>query len=134
MDNINTGIETVQQPPVPEVKPGFVSKVSEKIPPKIKDLFAKFYANKKIFWPVTISFGLLFLVVVLGLIFGSKTPAPESKPSPTIFIVSTPEASPSGDIISVTERQLKDLKLQITSLDLKQSRLTPPEVNYDVSF
>ncbi|HJY98283.1 MAG TPA: hypothetical protein VJ227_01065 [Patescibacteria group bacterium] len=133
MDNINTGIEKIEQikPPSRET---FFSKISGKIPPKIKDVFLKFYSRKKIFWPVTISLGLLLLVVVLGLLFGSPSPAPLPTQTPRAVFVPTPEASPSGDILSVTERRLRDLKLEIDSLDLKQSHLAPLELNYDTAF
>jgi hypothetical protein len=134
MNNINTGIEPVQEGAPPTTKIGILSKISDKIPPKVKAVFAKFYTNKKIFWPVTISLGLLLLVVILGLLFGTEAPPSLPTPSPTVFVVSTPEASPSGDILSVTERQLRDLRNQINSLDLNQSHLAPPQINYDIKF
>lgn len=134
-DSINTGIEPVANtPPQNTGWSTILARISEKIPPRIKDMGAKFYANKKIFWPVAGAFGLVFLVIVLGLIFGSRQPSAPPGPAPTPSIESTPEASPSGDILTVTAGQLKDLDSQINSLDLKQSRLTPPSINYNISF
>jgi hypothetical protein len=132
---INTGIELVPEGPGAETKTlKIMSRVWDKIPPRIKEIIARFYTNKKIFWPVTGAFGLVFLVIILGLIFGSKQPGASSRPTPTPVVETTPEASPSGDVLTQTAGQLKDLNNQINSLDLKQSRLTPPSINYNISF
>lgn len=134
-DSINTGIETAPPPELPKAGfAGFVSRISDKIPPRFKEIFAKFYANKKIFWPITIALGLLFLVIILGLLFGTRTSAVPARVTPTPFIENIPTASPSGDILTVTGNQLLDLSNQINSLDLKQSRLAPPTINYNISF
>lgn len=113
-----------------------LTRIWEKIPKKIQDVLRKFYANKKIFWPISILFGILFLIIILGLLFGSPAPAvpPASKKTPTPFVEATPEASPSGDILTVTGNQLKDLDDQINSLDLGQNKLKPPVINYKVDF
>lgn len=140
---IDTGINQVSpiETPNPTLKSGILSKISDKIPQKAKDLFGRFsesgfYANKKIFWPVTIVFGLMFLIIILGILFGSKGAAvavsPKKTPQP--FVTATPTASSSGDILTVTENQLKDLNDQINSLDIGQNKLKPPVVNYDIGF
>lgn len=120
---------------LPPEKQTIFSKISDKIPPKIKDLFAQFYAKKMIFWPITILFGIIILIIILGLLFGSPRaptpPGPKRTPQP---VVATPEASPSGDILSVSESKLKDLNGQINSLDLEQNKLKPPVINYKVDF
>lgn len=143
MENQNpTGIEPATTngslPPKKQVLPAriqtFISKISAFVPPQVKALLAKFYANKKIFWPVTISFGILFLVLILGLLFGSPSQPIQSLVTPAPQVESTPEASPSGDVFSQTQSQLKTLDDQINALDLKQSRLSPPQLNYNISF
>lgn len=133
---INTGIEQVTQVPAPAGKTNFFTKLVGKLPPQIRPVLAKFYSNKMIFWPVTIVFGLLFLVIVLGLLFGSpSTPAPaKPTPSPIPFVQATPIPCTGTDVLCVTGNKLKDLKNQINSLDLKQSHLAPPQINYDINF
>jgi len=120
---------------VPPVKPSIFSKISDKIPQKVKDLFNKFYANKKIFWPITILFGIIILIIILGLLFGTpKTPTPPGSKKTPQPLETTPEASPSGDVLSTSDRLLKELNNQINSLDLGQNKLKPPVINYKVDF
>ncbi|QQG41926.1 MAG: hypothetical protein HYV90_01275 [Candidatus Woesebacteria bacterium] len=106
-------------------------------PLPVKNILIKFYANKKVFIPVTVAFGLIFLIIILGLLFGTRS-APvvfiPPKKTPTPFVVTTPIATPSGDILSVTEIKLKELNSQINSLDVSQQKLSPPAIDYDVSF
>lgn len=131
---IDIGITQVK-PLEPPAKPTVFSKISDKIPQKVKDIFNRFYVNKKIFWPITILFGIIILIIILGLLFGSpKTPTPPGPKRTPQLVEATPEASPSGDILSVTEKQLKDLGAQINSLDMVQSKLKPPSINYKVDF
>lgn len=137
-NSIDTGITQVSPIEPKKTSPvsKVVSKISGKIPQKAKDFFNRFYANKKIFWPITIVFGLMFLIIVLGLLFGSKGTAVAVPPNKTTapFILATPTASPSGDILTVTENQLKDLNDQINSLDIGQNKLKPPDINYNIGF
>lgn len=96
----------------------------------------KFYTNKKILWLIGLVFGLLLLIIIIGLIFGKKGGS-ETGVSPTQTPASqaTPEASP-GQPNSLTEieQKLSDLKTQINDLDVKQSRLQPPNINFKISF
>lgn len=133
---INTGITQVNPiPEVPTAKPTLFSKISAKIPQKVKDVFKRFYANKKVFWPITILFGIIILIVILGLLFGSPgIPTPPGPKRTPQAAEATPEASPSSDILSVSERRLKELDGEINSLDIAQSKLKPPLINYKVSF
>ncbi len=114
-----------------------LSKIWGFIPLPIKNILIKFYTNKKVFIPVAVAFGLIFLIVILGLLFGSKS-APivivPPKKTLTPFVVTTPEATPSGDILSVTEVKLRELNNRINSLDVRQQKLSPPIIDYDVSF
>ncbi len=130
-------VEPKKTSPVSEI----VSKISDKIPQKAKDLFGRFsesgfYANKKIFWSISILFGIIFLIIILGLLFGSpqSAPIPVAKKTPVPFVLATPTASPSGDVLTMTENQLKDLNNQINSLDISQNKLKPPDINYAISF
>jgi hypothetical protein len=129
-DQISPPIEPVQVP-----EPNLFKKLYAKVPQKIKEGLNKFYANKKVFWPVTIAFVLIFMVIVVGLLFGSKTGIQIAKksPTPTPIVAATPQPE-AQDLLSILERKLNDLKFQIANLDVNQKRLQPPVINFKVSF
>lgn len=109
--------------------------IREKLKNIAINLFNKFYARKIIFWPVVGFLGLVFLIIVLGLMFGrKKTAVQEPRVTSTPFILSTPVASPSAGILGTSGEKLIQLKNQIDNLDVKQDRLQPPSVNFDVKF
>lgn len=132
---INTGIE-----PVPGVSQngrfGFVQKYYGRLPTNLRIVLARFYANKKFFWPITIAFAIIFLIIILGLLFGSpaQSPTPTAKIAATPFSFAVPTASPSGGIVPSAKTQLEDLKNQIDDLDLNQSRLQAPTIDYKITF
>lgn len=136
--NINTGIPPAQIPPqnMPKISIDWKT-LPEKLKPILVAMFNKFYSNKKLFWPVSISFGLIFLVIVLGLLFG-KRGVPQvvntATPTPVPTVQSTPQATSSGDILTDSQNKLNDLKNQINNLDIQQSRLQPPALDFNVSF
>jgi hypothetical protein len=113
-----------------------------KIRPIFKALWSKltqtrFYQNKKIFYPVSISLGLVLFIIFIGLIFGGKkSPSvPKSTPSPTPpFVQSTDSPDVGLDTLSQIERSLTDIKNQIINLDVKQSRLQPPALDFKIKF
>lgn len=111
-------------------------KLVSAMPLPVKAAFAKFYNNKKIFLPVSISFGVLFLVIVIGLLFGkpATTTSPSLRTSPTPMVTSIPQSSQPEDIITVTRNVLKDLKSEINALDVNQSILKPPSIDFEVGF
>lgn len=135
MNDQNQNINPVSPQVTPTV-PVDLGTILSNIKPFLSKLPAKFYSNKKIFWPVSIAFGLIFLVLILGLLFGkrgavvgtSKSPSP----SPTVQV--TPQASASGNILIDSQNKLNDLKTQIDNLDIKESRLSPPSINFDIRF
>jgi hypothetical protein len=128
--NQNLGID------IPQPTPTGWRLVLSKVKPVLINVFNKFYSNKKIFWPVSIVFGILFLVVILGLIFGNRSSIQKvsKTPTPSPTIQATPIASESGDILTSSQNKLKDLKIQIINLDPRQSRLQPPNLNFDIKF
>lgn len=141
MDNaINTGIQKIPQSEVkkPTFMSNFLSKLPlEKIPAPVKAVFAKIYANKLMFWLMTGIFGLLFLVIVLGLLFGNRggnAATPKKTPTPPPFVLATPAPCTETDVLCQTGNKLLDLENQIQNVDLRQSRLAPPQINYDISF
>ncbi len=140
--NQNTSVDTPAQAsvPIPVEAPQPVLTgwrlVISKAKPILVTGFNKFYSNKKIFWPVSIVLGLLLLVIILGLIFGNRGGSQNvlKTPTPSPIIQSTPEATESGDILTNSQIKLKDLKNQIINLDPHQSRLQPPNLNFDIKF
>lgn len=121
---IDTGISRVQPP------------LRITIQAKIKEVWNKFYGNKKIFWPVTVVIGLLLLTIIAGLLFGTgKTGARvKSKATPTLSAEATPRATPTSNILTTASDKLTELKKQIIDLDVYQKRLKPPVINYKIRF
>lgn len=140
--NQNPSTDTPTQTPVPapietpQLAPTGWKLILSRVKPLLVNVFNKFYSNKKIFWPVSIVFGILFLIIILGLIFGNRggTQNVSKTPTPSPIIQSTPEATDSGDILTDSQNKLKNLKNQIINLDPRQSRLQPPNLNFDIKF
>lgn len=99
-------------------------------------IFNKFYSNKKIFWPVSVALGLIFLIILLGLLFGKRRVVQNvsKSPIPSPIVQATPEATNSGNVIIDSQNKLNILKNQINNLDVKQSRLQPPVLNFSLKF
>lgn len=98
----------------------------------VKDVFKKFYQNKKIFWLVVGLFVILVFITIVGLIF-SITNGQVKKP---VTVAPTPQTASISKIKSTdeTEQALKALKERIFDLDIYQKRLTPPSVKFDIAF
>ncbi|HKB88154.1 MAG TPA: hypothetical protein VKC53_00745 [Patescibacteria group bacterium] len=139
--------QTVNQNPIPMPQVNVPPQETPKLGSDLKSLtekikllairgLNKFYSNKKIFWPVSISFGLILLIIILGLLFGRKNLGQNMTPVPTPppVIENTPEASSSGDILIDSQNKLSKLKIQINNLDINESRLKPPAINFDIKF
>lgn len=97
----------------------------------------KFYTNKKIFYAITVLFGLMFLIIILGLLFGKRgnTPTVATRPTPTPLITQNQASpTPGGDVLSQIEQKLFDIKTQMDSFDVKQSRLQPPPLDFKIEF
>lgn len=97
----------------------------------------KFYTNKKIFYPITGMFGLMFLIVILGILFGkrSSTPVITTRPTPSPFVVkSEATPTPGDDVLSQAEQKLFDIKTRMDGFDAKQGRLQPPTLNFKIEF
>lgn len=123
-----------QTPPVSTPVPDWKNQLT-RVKLTLMNIFNKFYSNKKIFWPVTIAFGLIIFLIVVGLIFGKRSgKAPIKLPTPTPFVQVTPQASASGDILTTSGEKLNNLKNQINNLDVKESRLQLPVLNFNIKF
>ncbi len=100
------------------------------------NLLIRFYSNKKIFWPITIAFGLIVLMLIIGSIFGGKRNQPEQAVviTPTPFIQVTPIPSPSVGLLKDIGDKLTNLKNSIEDWDPKQGKLQPMNLNFDIRF
>jgi hypothetical protein len=107
-----------------------------KVKPTLIELFGKFYSNKKIFRLVSVVFGLILLIIILGILVGKRSAGQNTttKTSPSPAVQNTPGASPSSDVLTNNQIKLNDLKKQINNLDVKESRLKPPTLNFDIRF
>lgn len=100
----------------------------------LKSLFTKFYLNKKIFFPVTIASAILVVVLIIGLVFGTnKAQIDRSSPQPNPASLNIVEQTPASSLSKI-QIELVRLKDQIQTLDVKQSRLSPPVINYEIRF
>ena len=127
--------------PAPSIKQNILQNIWIRVPQKLKDVLTRFsesgiYGNKKVFWLVTGAFGLIFITILIGLVFGSGGTSTKSTkvklvPTPIAETTSVPEAK---DALMEADDRLKALRARINSLDVKMSRLSPPQVNFKVSF
>jgi hypothetical protein len=130
-----TNQKSTPQEPLMYKKVGVWDQILAKTPKTVKELLGRFYSNKKVFWPITIAFGTILLVVIMGAIFGkTKTATPAGKISPTAAPLTIPLATPKTAPASDTEIKLNELKIEIENLDVGQKRLTPPILNFDIKF
>lgn len=74
---------------------------------------------------------ILLLVALVGLLRPKKTV--QSTPTPTPVTTVSPEASPSGLPQSVKQRR-EDLEKQVTELDLQETDLAFPTLDFDIKF
>lgn len=101
-----------------------------------KSVWQQIYSNKKVFWLICGMLGLLFLTLIVGLIFGKKTTTvinPNKTATPAPQVQTTPQLG-INDQFSPIDQNLTNLKNQINTLDVKQSQLQPPAVNFVVKF
>lgn len=132
----NVASPSTQGPSLSVKKPVMLDKIMQKIPQKIKDPLIKFYANKKIFWPVAGAAGAILLIVILGLLFGKRSlnqATGKPKPTPVQNQVEN-QASPSPDQLSQIQIDLGKIRNLITGLDVRQAPLQPPAIDFKISF
>lgn len=101
----------------------------------LKVSLARFLSNKKMVILVGSITGVIILIIVLELIFGKRAKIPArtgATPSPSQNTQS-PIPSPGG-ILGQNEIRLKTQKEEITNFDINQSRLSPPVVDFKISF
>ena len=132
---INTSqVSEPTQTGVPVQLPTVRPNISERIALLLKEMLAKFYANKKMFWLAIGAATLVLLTLVAGLFFGGKKLTTKVSPSPSPQVPASREASASTDVLDNLQARLSDLRIQIDQFDVKQSKLQPPEINFKISF
>jgi hypothetical protein len=128
----NSAVSPITPPPLDQPKT-----IKKNIKSIIINTFNKFKSNKRVFLPVSISLGLIFLIIVIGVIFGKRTTTQvvtKNAATPTPIVQSSPQATTSGDVLLTNQNKLNDLKNQINNLDIKEGELQPPTLNFDIKF
>lgn len=128
-----------QTPPVPDtaVNNQFVKNSQSALTTIINKLKeSKLYSNKLVFWSLTTFLTLVLLIVILGTLFGNKSNGTVSNPRPTKvpFVLPSPNATPSIEVLYNSQQKIYSLKKQIEELDVRQNRLQPPDINFDIKF
>lgn len=123
--NLNTNQAPITPPPAPQPP-------RPKILDLVKEVAKKIYENKKIFRLMIIVLGILLLVTVAGLIFSAAKNRGQIKTAVSPTPQATLQASEKNEDENITK--LKLLKEKILNLDIYQKRLSPPSVNFNISF
>ena len=90
--------------------------------------------NKKIFKIIVVLFGIILFIIISGTIYSlvknlgkKQVNLVSPSPVPTQEIILTEESKKSQSI-------LEGLKTKILNLDIYQKHLTPPNIDFDISF
>jgi len=130
--NLNPAAPVAPAPAVTSVAPK--KPLMQKLREEGRVIFSKFYSNKKLFWPTIIVLSLLLLVIILGLLFGTKKIGSIIKPVAT----QTPQAQatpvPATGPLAEIENLLVKFKSDILKLDMQQKRLQPPTLDFKIRF
>jgi len=123
--NLNTNQAPITPSPVPQP-------IRPKILDLVKGVAKKMYENKKIFRLMIIILGALLLVTIAGLIFSAAKNRGQIKIAVSPTPQATLQALEKNEDENITK--LKLLKEKIFNLDIYQKRLSPPSLNFDISF
>ena len=114
---------------VENISPTPIIPIPQPVPRKpidlVKEKVKNFTQNKRLL-------GLIFIILIAGVIFSflNKRVGPKILTSPAPHATQTfknPEANESAE-------KLKSLKEKIFNLDIYQKRLSPPNINFDITF
>lgn len=113
----------------------FIQKVLKHVMASLKAVFYKIYLKKKIFFPLIVIVCLLMITIILVFIFSNiKIKQTISINIPNPQFTDTPKATGSANIITTTEKELKELGSQIKSFDVYQYKLQPPTIDFEIEF
>lgn len=129
---VNTPL-AANQPPVPVAAIPEAAKPKGKLTDLIKDVYTNI-KGKKIFKLLAILFGIIFFIIIIGSIYsivknsrGNKTVLSSPSPVATAQVILTEESKKSKSV-------LEELKNRILNLDINQKHLTPPSIDFNISF
>lgn len=136
-------IETENQTTYQQLDPNLSGPTSsrvELIKIKAKQAFnnlLKIYTNKKMFLYTALGIIGIILIIILIFVFNLRKKdivktLDKPKTSSTESVVPTTQPNPTK--IQEIEDSLNKIKGEIINLDVKQSNLTPPNLDFDISF
>ena len=109
---------------------------------KLKDRFNSFPKNTKIFVIVMgVTFLVLFVLVLFAAAFGKKKNVPQiiptaspvsESPQPEVILNASRYATDSG--VLKIESDLKDFQKQLDIVDVKQTDLSLPNLDFNIKF
>ncbi|MFH1840843.1 MAG: hypothetical protein ABH807_01675 [Candidatus Shapirobacteria bacterium] len=109
-----------------------------KLKQPIKKIIAKL--ERSLLIKIGLGFAALFVILlVLALIFGSKRKPANVAPTPTPKVIPTEEISrPSlyatDAAILEIESRIKDIDQKLQEVDLKETALNPPVLDFEIKF
>lgn len=106
-------------------------------PPKnlLKETWEKIRSNKKLFWLLISLFSVIALIIIAGTIYklamgsGTKEKTIVQSPTPQATAQET-EAKP----LDLVQKEIDSLKSSVNDFDINQRRLTPPTLDFKISF
>lgn len=129
-----------QEPSLNTLGSSSKSNVPQRLQPvltAIKNVFAKFYTNKKVFIIISLALALISVTIIIGVIFGLKNKKAiviQATPTPVPYATPIPQTPQATGSASVFETRLKSLESDIDKLDVNQSKIKPPELHFDIKF
>lgn len=132
MNEQNLNQVQASAPPIPATTPATPVPVKPRLSDLVKDIFYRFRQNRKIFRLVVTIFIMMFVIIILGIIFSAFKNGDKSE----VVITPTPQTNiqPGENGDDETFTKLDKLKSDIIETDIYQKRLTPPSVNFNISF
>lgn len=153
MDNIPEPVQVNQVPPVKPV--GGMKAYLQKIKLILAPYLAKILAFFKVFWDqippkirkiviiiFSVLFALIFLLMIASLVMKqTKESKPLVLPTPEIAIspfpedvISNPSRYATDSAVLKIEENLKSIEKTLNQMDIKESKLNPPGLDFKISF
>lgn len=126
-------------PSIPTGQPqGKFAEIKDKFLPILKETSERVHKNKKLFWIVNSLFGVIVLLIVVGSIYKTiqkkSATVVKSTPTPTSQSTYVNTGDKIYDDLTLNEDNLHVVKDSLINYDPQQKRLSPPEIDFDISF